>query len=168
MNSYEKMLSGAYLGGLATEVIRYAICDKLLTEAFSESFRGSIILKSKDIDDFLCYPPKDEYLKDLIKNASNKDLAFIYYIFESLVERAAILTSIILASVIVKSDKGKNPCYPVCITPEGSCFYGSKNFQSRVDHYLGNILIQRGNYHYEINKVDNAIILGAAVAGLTG
>ncbi|GAG98502.1 unnamed protein product, partial [marine sediment metagenome] len=35
MYVYEKMLSGAYLGGLATEVIRYAINDGLFTKAFS-------------------------------------------------------------------------------------------------------------------------------------
>ncbi len=114
------------------------------------------------------YPPKSGILAELIKDMNPVDKITMYYLFENLVERAAILTSIVLAASIIKSDKGRNPCNPVCITAEGRSFYKLKNFQSRVDYYLRQILNARDNYYYEINKVDNAILLGAAVAGLTG
>ena len=74
--------------------------------------------------------------------------------------------SIILISAIIKSVKGNNPCSPICITAEGSSYYMMKNFQARVEYYMRNILSQRGSYYYEINKVNNAILLGAAAAGL--
>jgi hexokinase len=89
-------------------------------------------------------------------------------VFDNLTQRASILTSIVLTAAIIKSGKGANPCNPVCITAEGSSFYRLKNFQARVEFYMRSILSQRGSYYYEINKVDNAILLGAAAAGLEG
>ena len=166
--SFEKMFSGAYLGGLATEVVQYGINEKIFTCSFAERFSENIILESRDIDDYLFYPPKSGILAEFIKDMSTTDKITIYYLFENLVERAAILVSIVLAASIIKSNKGRNPCNPVCITAEGRSFYKLKNFQSRVDYYLRQILNAGDNYYYEINKVDNAILLGAAVAGLTG
>ncbi len=163
---YEKMFSGAYLGGLATEVLRFALEDGLFSNAFLKKFNDSFVLESRDIDDFLFYPPQNPRLIDLIKGIENRDLVSIYHIFDNLIERASICTSIILASAIIKSDKGNNPCSPVCITAEGRSFYMMKNFQARVEFYMRNILSQRGNYYYEVNKIDNAILLGAAAAGL--
>ena len=167
-NSFEKMFSGAYLGGLATEVIQYGINEKIFSGSFAERFSENIILESRDVDGYLFYPPKSGILAELIKDMSLIDKITIYYLFENLVERAAILVSIVLAASIIKSDKGRNPCNPVCIIAEGRSFYNLNNFQSRVDYYLKQILNAKGNYYYEINKVNNAILLGAAVAGLTG
>ena len=167
-NSFEKMFSGAYLGGLATEVIQYGINEKIFSGSFAERFSENIILESRDVDDYLFYPPKNGILAELIKDMSLIDKITTYYLFENLVERAAILASIVLAASIIKLDKGRNPCNPVCIIAEGRSFYNLNNFQSRVDYYLKQILNAKGNYYYEINKVNNAILLGAAVAGLTG
>jgi len=163
---YEKMFSGAYLGGLATEVVRFALKDGLFSDTFSRKFNDYIMLESRDIDDFLFFPPGNPRLINLTKDIENRDLISLYHIFDNLVERASIVVSIALASTIIKSGKGNNPCDPICITAEGSSFYMMKNFQARVDCHMRNILSQRGSYYYEINKIDNAILLGAAAAGL--
>jgi hexokinase len=147
-------------------VVRFALKDGLFSDAFSRKFNDSVVLESRDINDFLFYPPQNPRLIDLIKGIENRDLVSLYHMFDNLVERASIFTSIILASAIIKSDKGNNPCNPICITAEGSSFYMMKNFQARVEYHMRNILSQRGSYYYEINKVDNAILLGAAAAGL--
>ena len=105
--------------------------------------------------------------KDLSKYMNNSDLVSLYYIFDGLVERSALMVAIILSAAIIKSGKGKNPLSPVCINAEGSTFYNLKNFKFRVKSYLKKILEQRGNYFYEINRVDNAVLLGGAVAGLS-
>lgn len=165
-NSYEKMFSGAYLGGLATKVVKFAIRDGLFSNKFSEKFNNSMLLESRDVDDFLDSPTKNIKLVNLIKNANQTDLISLYYIFDNLVERASILTSIVLSSAIIKSDKGHNPLNPVFISAEGSSFYKLKNFQMRVEFYMMKIFSKRDNYYYEIHKIDNAIMLGAAIAGL--
>ena len=95
-----------------------------------------------------------------------RDKISTYFIFDYLVERAAILIAIVLASAIIKSNKGKSPLSPVCIIAEGSSFYKMKHFKLRVDYYLKNIISKRWNLYYEIQMVENAILLGAAVASL--
>ena len=98
---------------------------------------------------------------------SETDRVIFHILLESLEERAAILATIVLASSILKSGKGKNPLNPVCIVAEGSSYYKMKNFQVKVCNYIGEVLSERGNYYFEINRVDKAVMLGAAVAALT-
>ncbi|MCL4377241.1 MAG: hexokinase [Actinobacteria bacterium] len=164
---YEKMLSGAYMGGLAAELVRFGKDSNLFTGSFSSKIGAEFILDSSDLDDYLLYPPKNETLKKLLRYMSREDKVVLYYLFENLVERAAILTSIVLASCIIKSAKGKNPCNPVCIVAEGNSFYKLKDFKSRVEFYMKNIFNKRGSYYYEINKIENAIMVGGAAAGLS-
>jgi len=91
----------------------------------------------------------------------------LYYLIDRLIERAAKLTAINLSSVVIKSQKGKNPCFPVCIVAEGTTFYQLKSLKQRVEYYLKTYLEDRKNRYYEIVNVDNATLIGAAIAGLT-
>jgi hexokinase len=165
--TFEKMLSGAYLGGLATEVIRFAIKDGLVSKQISEDLPKDYSFRSRDIDDFLLFPPEDASLRKLLKNFSQKDLLATFFLFENLLERAAKIVSIILSSSVIKSQKGLDPRHPMCITAEGSSFYNMKNFKSRVDRYTRSVLKKAGPYNFEIHRVDNAIVLGGAAAGLS-
>ncbi|MBE3094619.1 MAG: hexokinase, partial [Actinobacteria bacterium] len=79
---YEKMFSGAYLGGLAEEVVRFALKDGLFSDDFSRKFNDSVVLESRDIGDFLFYPPQDSRLIGLIKGIENRDLVSLYHIFD--------------------------------------------------------------------------------------
>jgi hexokinase len=166
--SFEKMFSGAYLGGLAEEVLRFALRDGVFSKNFSENFNNSFVIESKYIDGYLYFPPKDFKMLKLLEKMDDSDRIKLYYLFDNLIERAALLVSVVLASAILKSNKGIDPCHPVCITAEGSSFYKMKNFQSRVDSYMQRILGERKTYYYEINRVENAVLCGAATAGLIG
>ena len=167
LSTYEKMFSGAYLGALTTEVIRFAVMDGLFSGGFAKVFNEFEGFKSKDIDDYLYFPPQDERLVILLKKMDSRDMILLHYLFDSMIERAAILASIVLASAIIKADAGHDPCNPVCIVAEGSSFYKMKNFHSRLDFYIKKILSVKGIYNFEINKVDDAIMIGAAVAGIS-
>ncbi|MBM3711989.1 MAG: hexokinase, partial [Actinobacteria bacterium] len=168
MGTYEKMFSGAYLGGLAGEVIKFALEDGIFSKSFSEAFDNAFTFKSKDIDDYLYFPPRGSNMLKLLDTVDDTDRIRLYYIFDNLIERAAMLVSVVLASAVIKSNRGIDPCHPVCITAEGSSFYKMKNFQSRVYRHMQRIFGERGFYYYEINKVENAVLCGAAVAGLVG
>ena len=167
MYTFEKMLSGAYLGGLATEVIKFAISDGICSKNLSKHFEQNYSLQSKDIDDFLSFPPQGQDFNKILKDFTQKDILTVFFLFENLVERAAMISSIILSASVIKSQKGADPCHPICITAEGSSFYNLKNFKSRVDRYTESILNVAGPYYFEINKVEKAIVLGAAAAGLS-
>ncbi|MHC4238214.1 MAG: hypothetical protein ACYSUC_00425 [Planctomycetota bacterium] len=84
-----------------------------------------------------------------------------------MVERAAKLTAVNLSSVVLKSSQGENPCSPVCIVAEGTVFYGLKSLRARVEYYLKEYLEDKKQRYYEIVNVENATLIGAAIAGLT-
>ncbi|MBM3701902.1 MAG: hexokinase [Actinobacteria bacterium] len=164
MYTFEKMMSGAYLGGLVIETVKAALKEELFTTDFLAK-AGISNLDTQYISDFFRYPPsKENSLLEAMKFINEDEIIKFYYLLDGLVEKAAILSSIVLSSAIKKSEKGANPCRPVCIIAEGSSFYNLKNFSFRVEYYMNKILGDQ-NY-YEIKKVDDATIVGATVAGL--
>jgi hexokinase len=55
----------------------------------------------------------------------------------------------------------------VCIVAEGTVFYGLKSLKARVEYYLKEYLKDKKHRYYEIVNVENATLIGAAIAGLT-
>lgn len=178
LSTFEKMFSGAYLGGLAHTVLGFASADGLFSGKFTKDLYNLESLDSWDLDDYLYFPPENKKLEDLVSDMSEKDKVVMYYLFNSLVERAAVLTSIVLSASVIKEGTGYNPCAPVCIVADGSSFYKMKNFKARVEHYLDAILSRHhvkadaefagcpDHIYYEIHAVDEAILKGAAAAAL--
>ena len=61
----------------------------------------------------------------------------------------------------------RNPCRPVCIVAEGTTFYRLKSLRQKIERYLTQYLVERKHVYYEIVSIDNATLIGAAIAGLT-
>ncbi|MBM3700241.1 MAG: hexokinase [Actinobacteria bacterium] len=168
--TFEKMFSGAYMGGLATEVIKIAAKEKLFSAAGCRILGNIQTLESKEIDIYLDFPPRSSLLGEIFNELQNEDKIILYLLLDNLIERAALLTSIVLAALLTKSCRGFNPCHPVCIIAEGSSFYKMNNFKTRVECCLKNVLAKnsfndcRPGIYYEIKKVENSVMLGAAVA----
>ena len=82
--------------------------------------------------------------------------------------RAARLTAVNIAAAVLRCGEGRDPLHPVCVTIDGSTFYRTRSaeFKSRIEEALRAILGPRG-IHYELVRVEEAPIVGAAVAGLT-
>jgi hexokinase len=178
LSTFEKMFSGAYLGGLAHTVLGIAAAAGLFSEKFTKDLHNLESLNSRDLDDYLYFPPENKKLADLVPGMSEKDKVVMYYLFDSLVERAAMLTSIVLSASAIKEGTGYNPCAPICIVAEGSSFHKMKNFKVRVEHYLNAILSKyrikagveftdcQNPIYYEIHAVEEATLKGAAAAAL--
>jgi hexokinase len=168
MYTFEKMISGAYLGPICLWTVRAAAKDGLLSKDSTKNLKKIKELSTKDVDDFMSYPQgKGGPLSSALKTASQEDLATAYYLIDRLIERAAKLTAINLSSVAIKSGKGHNPCRPVCIVAEGTTFYQLKSLKQRVEYYLKDYLVNEKGVFYEIINVENATLIGAAIAGLT-
>jgi hexokinase len=164
--SFEKMVSGAYLGALCSKTLEVA-SKQLFSDNIAEELKTLETLKTKDVNDFMHYPDgTNNPLASLCHHGTKEDRVTMYYLLDSLIERAAKLTAINIASVVMKSDKGKNPCFPVCITAEGTTFYELKSLKTRVEYYLKSYLEDKYRY-YEIVNIKNATLIGAAIAGLT-
>jgi hexokinase len=164
---FEKKISGAYLGGLAGVVLKYAVEEEgLFSQAFREEFLKVNELTTIDFNYFLRWPFGDNLLAQICSRTGQQDRITLYHLFDCLVERAARLVAVNLISVVVKTGKGKDPSRPVCITADGSSFYKLKNFKRKLEYYLEEYLIKDLGLHYEFVEVENANLTGSAIAAL--
>lgn len=165
---FEKMFSGAYLGSLSLQTLYVASKDGMFSNAMNDAFARLSHLQTKDVNEFMQNPSGNHHLLgSLCLRGSENDRIMLYYLLDRLIERAAKLTAINIASVVLKTDKGKNPCYPICITADGTIFYKLKALKSRVEFYLKSYLEEQHEHYYEFVHVKDATLIGAAIAGLT-
>lgn len=167
VNVFEKMISGAYLGPLCLRTAQVAADGGLFSRTVAGKIRKLTDVGTKDIDEFMHNPTGQNPLANVFGGKASEDLVALYYLADRLIERAAKLTAINLSSVAIKSGKGRNPCCPLCIVAEGTTFYQLKSLKQRTEFYLKQYLEdQKDTYHETIN-VENATLIGAAIAGLT-
>ena len=162
--TFEKMISGGYLGGVGLQVLRTAAAEDLLSPAAGTVINTWKDLSTIDMDDFLANPFRAGPFRQ--EAFSSADLEMMLWLCAEVVRRAAVLIAINISTPVLKTGSGKNPLHPVCITVDGSTFYKTTNLKSLVEENLRRILGRRG-VHFEVLKVEEAPLIGAAVAGLT-
>ena len=168
VNVFEKMISGAYFGPICLWTIHAAAKAKLFSGTVAEKLTGIKELSTKQVSDFTYNPQAgDSPLSAAIADAPEDDIATLYLLVDRMIERAAKLTAINLSSVAQKSGKGRNPTRPICIVAEGTTFYHLTSLKQRVEYYLKQYLVEKKNVSYQTINVDNATLIGAAIAGLT-
>jgi len=77
------------------------------------------------------------------------------------------MVAVNLSAVLLKTGNGRDPRYPVCITVDGTTFWQLRGFRCRVESHMRAILADRNRRAWEIASVDDAPLLGAAIAALT-
>jgi hexokinase len=159
------MISGAYLGPLCLELLKTAVEDGILSSRLIDLAMTWDTLSTKDMDDFLGNPflPDSPFAGPSI---DQDDREMLVHLFSGVVARAAMLSAVNISAAVIKSGQGRNCLYPVCINIDGSTFYKTNWFESRVEAYLRTQLLDAGVY-YDLVFVENAPIIGAAIAGLT-
>lgn len=168
VNVFEKMISGAYLGPLCLKTAHAGARNGLFSRAAARGLRTLEEATTKDVSDFLMLPETgDNPLTKALAGTRQDDVVTLYYLVDALVERAAKLTAINLSSAAIKCGKGQNPCRPVCIVAEGTTFYHLWSLKHKIEFYLTQYLTNKKGVHYDIICVDNATLIGAAIAGLT-
>jgi hexokinase len=167
INVFEKMISGAYLGPVCLWTIRAAVDAKLFGDPLATGLKQLKELSTKDLSEYLFDPMGDSALAGVTEGADENNRMTLYYLLDRMVERAAKLTAINLSSAALKSGKGCNPCRPVCIVAEGTTFYKLTSLRQRIEYYLKQYLVEQKNVFYRIIAVENATLIGAAIAGLT-
>lgn len=165
--TFEKMFSGAYLGPLCLKALQEGARQGLFSKAVSEKMLSAEDMQTKDVNDFLRSPNGRNPLAAICAAGTTQDRTIAWYVLDGLIERAAKLVAALSSSVVLKTDKGKNPCEPVCITAEGTTFYELKSLRERIECYLKSFLHEQHGRYVEIVNVDNATLIGAAIAGLT-
>lgn len=168
-SNFEKKISGGYLGGLILTMIKKAAEAGLLSETFTKNIQNTDTLSTIDANEFLHLPYGDNKLTSCCSDESNeskKDRTTLYYLIDSLVERAAKLVAINLTAVMIKTGKGNDPCRPVCITADGSTFYKLKAFKSKLEYYLKGYMVDEMGLYCEFAEAENVNLTGSAIAAL--
>jgi hexokinase len=167
MQPFEKMISGAYLGPVFLCTAKRACVDGLFSDVVAEGLARIPTLDTKEMNDFMQYPYGDNMLAKICNSGDGDDASKLYHIADRLTERAAKLTAINLSAMAIGSGKGMTPTKPICIVAEGTTFYQMKTLKLRVEFYLKQYLENKHGIYTEIISVENATLIGAAIAGLT-
>lgn len=164
----EKMLSGRYFGPLATQTVLLAGQAGLFSSGAFTAMKDIGEISTKDADNYT-HNPSDtsNTLVAAVKAAGNSsDKQRLWFLIDALLERAAKLTAANLAASVLKGQSGCGPLAPTCLTIDGTTFYRYYRFQHRVESFLRPFLTSYDKY-YETVQVDDAPLIGAAVAALT-
>jgi len=165
---FEKMISGAYIGPLCLATAKAAAKAGIFSKAAASELAQVQAATTKDVSNFLTRPEgRENPLSAALAGATDDDIIAMYQLADAIIERAAKLTAANLSSAALKSGKGRNPARPICIVAEGTTFYKLKSLRSKVEFYLKQYLVDKKHVHYEIVNIDNATLIGAAIAGLT-
>ncbi len=165
--TYEKMVSGRYLGGVCYQTMLQAVRDGLFTPAVAVRLQAFSDLSAVDVNHFLVNPGSAQHpLGAALSAGTDGDRSRLYLILDNLVERAAKLAAANLGAMVLQSDKGTAPDHPVCISADGTTFYQLRGLRFRTEHYLYEFLTEQQGRYFEIVNIDNAPLIGAAIAGL--
>ncbi|MBI9099628.1 MAG: hexokinase, partial [Spirochaetaceae bacterium] len=164
----EKMTSGAYFGALVSEVLFEAEKTDLFNKEFNDELIAAGSLNTRQVNEFLQNPFRDNnILSEICFKHDDKNREILYFLIDSMLERAAKLVATNMAAIILKSGKGTSPVRPVCLTVDGTTFYAYHKFQYRVEQYLNNFLMRERKRYFDIVQVEDAPLIGAAIAALT-
>ncbi|MBL7115296.1 MAG: hexokinase [Kiritimatiellae bacterium] len=161
----EKRVSGAYLGDIGLALLKQAGEQGLVSQAIADAVAEWGELTTIEMDSFLwnpygCLGP----IASLSLTDAEREV--LYAIFSSVVTRAALLAAVNVAAPVLKTRCGTSALHPVCINIDGSTFYKTHKLSHETYKFLDAILGARG-VHYMAVSVDNAPVIGAAIAGLS-
>ena len=167
---FEKCISGEYLG-----TITLALLHTLAVEhphAFSKGggavVRGMRSLKNSDASNFAHGENDQNKIGNLCNQAlSDTDKDIIRSVYNSVVDRAALFTSVNIMVGVVKSGEGTEAAHPVCVNIDGSTYEKTYGLKEKVQERLEIMTKERG-LHIKCISTDEAPIVGAAIAGMTG
>jgi hexokinase len=162
---FEKAISGAYMGALTLELLM-GLADKGLFSA-SGTVALSIMkdLSLVEIDNLAAESGRDTGVLGT-EAFTDADREIMRTVFMSVVDRASLLTAVNICAAVVKSGAGQDPEKPVCVNIDGSTYYYTFQMEKKVQAYLKLMLEERG-LHVRCIRVEDAPVVGAAIAGLT-
>jgi hexokinase len=164
----EKLSSGGYFGAIVQETIELALSEGFISSGIGKQLASLGTLNTIDVNNFLLNPQDgNNRLAKALAEETREEREKLYWLIDFLLERAAKMTAGSMAAVLLKTDYGRNVLNPYCLTVDGTTFYAYKRFRFRVEAYLDEMLSGADKRYYEIVWVEDAPLLGAAIAALT-
>lgn len=162
---FEKTISGAYIGPLVLEVLKVLAGEGAFSASGTAAISFMHTLSTVHIDNFAADRDLDTgVLKTDIFTDADRDV--MRTVFGAVVDRAALLAAVNILAVVVKSGAGRDPEHPVCVNIDGANYYKTWQMADKVQTCLNPLLAKYG-LHIRCIRVDDAPVVGAAIAGLT-
>jgi hexokinase len=162
---FEKLISGVYMGPLALELLQ-----ALASEGMFSPGGGAAISIMKDLSTIHIDNLSADNGRDIgvlgTEAFTDGDREIMKSVFMAVVERAALLTAVNIMAAVLKSGAGQDAAQPVCVNIDGSTYYKTYQMAEKVQALLTVLLKARG-LHIRCIQVDDAPVVGAAIAGLT-
>ncbi|MCF7849838.1 MAG: hypothetical protein K9M45_13385 [Kiritimatiellales bacterium] len=163
--AFEKLISGVYMGPLTLELFKAVAQEGVFSEAGAAAIAAMDRLTTIHIDNLAADNGRDTgMLETNVFTDADRDV--MKTVFTAVVDRAALLTAVNIAAAVVKGGAGQDAEHPVCVNIDGSTYYKTDKLADKVQAHLKEILGARG-LHIRCIKVDDAPVVGAAIAGLT-
>jgi hexokinase len=161
----EKMIAGGYLGGLSLTALKVAAGKCIFSGTTNACLLSLNSLTSEEANNYMKDPSSGNTpLHKCISNNVDRENCIV--ILESIIDRAAKLVAANMASIILKTNKGKSSERPILITIEGTTFYKMHTLKANFEKYLGEYLSGERQRYYEITEVKQSSLVGAALAAL--
>ncbi len=163
--TFEKMISGRYLG-LQAHATLEAACEEtdIFTDFFKENFASIDQVKSSDMTVFFNQPYGTGILSQCCANELDREN--LYLILDNILERAAKLVTVLITAMHINMDAGKNPVKPLAITVEGTTFFKMDLFREKLKSHIKTFTNEKHGYYNVFLMVENANIVGSALAAL--
>jgi hexokinase len=161
--TFEKMISGAYLGGLCLVALKKAAGRGLFSRAGTQWIESRGELPTYEVDAILQDPSKG--VAGSAGEVVAEDLELVRHLCSAICERAALFAALSVSAATLKSASGKSSLHPVCVNIDGSVYYKISGFSRMVEGFLEKFLSPR-HVFYELIRVADSPLIGAAVAGL--
>ncbi|MDR1574030.1 MAG: hypothetical protein LBS24_06945 [Clostridiales Family XIII bacterium] len=162
---FEKMTSGAYQCDNLLEWIRFAASKGVFSEGFAVRLKGLKQIAASDVSAFCASPRAGGALAGLCTNVT--DAARLRRLTEAFFDRIAFMLAVMLTALLLRAgDAARDADRPVCISAEGSVFYGETLLRERLDRYMADYARARFGLRHRFARIEHATIRGAAVAGL--
>ena len=166
--TFEKTMSGAYLGGLVLFMLKRALADKVLNLAGAEALTALPNLPTKDVTSFMRSPFLGEgALGSIMVNESRDAVSAVTFLCSILIERAALFSAAAVAAAAERTSGGYDPLAPVRVAVEGTTFMVVRGLRPAFEAYLHQMLSSKAPRRVVVSPVEQASLFGAAVAALS-
>jgi len=162
---FEKTISGVYMGTLALELLQALATEGVFSNAGGAALSIMKDLSTIHIDNLAAENGRDTGVLGS-ETFTDADREIMKTVFLAVIDRAALLTAANITAGVIKGGEGHDPHRPVCVNIDGSTYYKTYQMAEKVQAYLGELLDAR-DLHVRCIQVDDAPVVGAAIAALT-
>ncbi|MDR1786938.1 MAG: hexokinase [Treponema sp.] len=168
--SLEKTTSGAYLGPLTLFILKQAVRDGVLAFARSSELLEMPHLETRDLNDLQrCPGSRPGPLGALFGADEEAALASALSLASLVTERGALFSAAAAAAAAERLRQGGDflPQAPLRIAVEGTTYLRYKGMRRAFEAHLHRMLNREKPCAYVVSPVEQASLLGAAVAALS-